>query len=276
MKGEELSLDDIALFQAVCEAGGLAGAVARSGFSAPTLSRRMTVLERQAGQRLFQRGNHGYALTSAGRDLYEEAQGLSHLRRRLQSWMQTAPRPQVRITAGTWTSRWMAQNLNAYWTQSDPWVPAFLSNNAAMDIARREADIGIRNRAPEQSWLAGRRLRRIHFAEFAATDEVKGYVTLADEAASTPSTRWVHEQKGQDIVTTVNDIRMALDMACAGVARVVLPIFAGAAEANVTQVSDPIEELTHDEWLVTHHDARYDPPIRRAIDSITRFIEGKS
>ena len=190
--------------------------------------------------------------------------------------MQTAPRPQVRITAGTWTSRWLVRNLHAYWAHSDPWVPAFLSNNATMDIARREADIGFRNRAPDQNWLAGRRLRQIRFAEFATTPDVKGYVTLADGAASTPSTRWMHENKRADIVTTVNDIRLALDMAGAGVARVVLPIFAGAAEANVTQVSDPIEELTHDEWLVTHHDARHDPPIRRAIDSITRFIEGKS
>ena len=276
MKDEDLSLDDIALFQAVCDAGGLAGAVARTGVSAPTLSRRMTVLERQAGQRLFQRGNQGYALTSAGRELYDEAQGLSRLRHRLQSWMQTAPRPQVRITAGTWTSRWLVRNLHAFWAQNDLWVPAFLSNNAAMDIARREADIGIRNRAPEQSWLAGRRLRQIRFAEFASAQDVKGYVTLADGVAGTPSTRWVHEHAPDEIVTTVNDIRLALDMAGAGVARVVLPIFAGAGEANVTQVSDPIEELTHDEWLVTHHDARHDPPIRRAIDSITRFIEGKS
>ena len=186
MKDADLSLDDIALFLAVCEAGGLAGAVARTGASAPTLSRRMTVLERQAGQRLFQRGNQGYALTSAGRELYEESQGLSRLRHRLQSWMQAAPHPQVRITAGTWTSRWLVQNLSAYWSQSDPWVPAFLSNNAAMDIARREADVGIRNRAPEQSWLAGRRLRDIRFAEFASTPDVKGYVTLAEGDANTP------------------------------------------------------------------------------------------
>ncbi len=272
MKDTDLSLDDIALFLAVAEAGGLIGAVSRTGVSAPTLSRKMTALERQAGQRLFHRGNQGYRLTGAGRALQEEAAELDDVRRRLSGWMRTAPRPKVRITAGTWNSRWLAQNLTQYWRPDDAWVPAFLSANATLDIARREADIGIRNRRPEQSWLAGRRLRRIEFAEFAREKDVTGYVTLEDGLAVTPSTRWVHERHADKIVTTVSDARLALDLAAAGVARVVLPLFAGDT-AEVSQVSDPIAELTHDEWLVTHHDARHDPPIRRAIDALTRFIE---
>ncbi len=120
--------------------------------------------------------------------------------------------------------------------------------------------------------MAGRRLRKIEFAEFARGPEVTGYVTLEDGLAGTPSTRWVHENHADNIVTTVSDARLALDLAAAGVARVVLPLFAGDM-AEVSQVSDPIAELTHDEWLVTHHDARHDPPIRRAIDALTRFIE---
>ena len=275
MKDTELSLDNIALFQAVCDAGGLAGAVARAGVSAPTLSRRMTELERQVGQRLFQRGNKGYTLTSAGRDLYEESRSLARLQHRLQRWMHATPRQQVRITAGTWTSCWLVDNLDAYWNKADPWVPAFVSSNAVLDIARREADVGIRNRPPEQSWLAGRRLREILFAEYASSSDVKGYVTLASGVASTPSSQWIHRTKQDAIVTTVNDARLALDMAAAGVARVVLPVFAGEANSGVTQVSAPIEELTHDEWLVTHHDARHDPPVRQAIDALTRLIEGR-
>ena len=35
--------------------------------------------------------------------------------------------------------------------------PEFLACNANVDIARREADIGVRNRRPEQGWLAGQR-----------------------------------------------------------------------------------------------------------------------
>ncbi len=273
MKSAAVSLDDIALFLAVCDSGGLTGAVARTVVSAPTLSRKMTALERQFGQRLFHRGNQGYQLTGAGRALREEASDLEAIGRRLSNWSRTTPRPRVRITAGTWSSRWLAQNLTRYWRPDDPWVPAFLSANATLDIARREADIGFRNRRPEQSWLAGRRLRKIEFAEFARDAAVQGFVTLDEGLAGTPSTRWVHDTRPDSIVTTVSDGRLALDLAAAGVARVVLPVFAGAHAADVSQVSDAIEELTHDEWLVTHHDARHDPPVRRAIDALTRFIE---
>ena len=110
-------------------------------------------------------------------------------------------------------------------------------------------------------------------AAFARSPDVQGYVTLANNLAGTPSTRWVQANHSADIVTTVSETRLALDLAAAGVGRVVLPIFAGTSEASVSQVSDPIEELTHDEWLVTHQDARHDPPVRRAIDAISRFIE---
>ena len=56
-------------------------AVAETGQSAPTLSRKMAGLERATGQRLFLRGNRGYALTTEGRALLEEAEGLVAIRR---------------------------------------------------------------------------------------------------------------------------------------------------------------------------------------------------
>lgn len=49
-----------------------------------------------------------------------------------------------------------------------PWRPALLASNTNVDIARREADIGIRNRRPDQSWLAGRKLAPITYAEYTA------------------------------------------------------------------------------------------------------------
>lgn len=270
---DELSLDDLSLFLAVCEAGGLAGAVAATGQSAPTLSRKMSALERRTGRRLFTRGNQGYALTSDGQALRAELGALSDLRRRLSSWSGVEGPARVRITAGTWTSRWLARNLSCYWQPDGAWVPEFLASNAVLDIARREADIGFRNRRPEQSWLAGRRMRIIEYAEYGTGPEVEGYVTLAERIATAPSKRWVHAERADRIVTTVSDARLELDLALQGVARIVLPTFAGDGEVGLSRLSEPIAELTHEEWLVTHHDARHDPPVRRAIDAITRFIE---
>ena len=269
-----LSLDDLTLFLAVCRAGGLAGALAETGQSAPTLSRKMTGLEQMTGRRLFLRGNQGFALTAEGRALREEAAALGAVQRRLELWRAGAAAMRVRITAGTWTSGWLARNIGAYWQKDAGWVPEFLASNADLDIARRAADVGIRNRRPEQSWLAGRRLRRIAFAEYGTAADVTGYVTLAAGAAGTPSTRWVHANRAEAIVTTVTDMRLGVDLAKSGVARVVLPTFAAEGISGLSRLSDPIEELAHEEWLVTHHEARHDPPVRRAINALTGFFTG--
>ncbi len=268
------SLDDFILFLAVADAGGLQGAVAATGTSAPTLSRRMAELERATGQHLFRRGRHGYALTAEGRRLAEEAGALRPLRARLADWGQgPCATPRVRITAGTWTARYLARHIGEVWTAGDPWLPEFLAANANLDIARREADIGIRARRPEQAWLAGRRTNaRLDYAVFGLPGAPEGFVTLSDDLATTPAERWIRTRCADRILTEVNTMRLGLDLVRAGMGRMVMPVFAGNDGTGLTQLSDPIEEIAHEEWLVAHQDARHDPPIRRALIALERLL----
>ncbi len=268
MKMSSFSLDDLMLFIAVADGGGLSGAARMTGAKLPTLSRRMTELERACGRRLFHRGPRGYALTSNGRALLAEAQGLREVRTRVARWTAEEGAPRVRITAGFWTSRYLARAIRSVWSPEAPWIPEFLASNANVDIARREADIGIRNRRPEQAWLAGRRTVELQYAAYATDAAVAGYVTLPEGAATTPSECWVRAHHGEEIVTTASDARLALDLALVGVGRIVLPCFAGDAEEALHRVTPPIADLTHEEWLVCHHEARHDAPVRQALDAV--------
>ncbi len=265
-------LDDYALFLAVADAGGLSGAEKATGTSLPTLSRRMAELERTLGKRLFERGPRGYTLTAEGRALQQEAEPLREAASRLHRFQSTETAPEVRITAGGWTTRYVARHLSQIWTPESPWRPALLASNTNVDIARREADIGIRNRRPEQSWLAGRKLAQITYAEFAAHPRVTGYVTLNAGQATTPSERWLRATHPDQIIATASDARSASDMALAGVGRAILPCFAGREIMGLMQVSPEIDALTHDEWLVTHHDARHDPPVRAALEALAGLL----
>lgn len=265
-------LDDYALFLAVADAGGLSGAEKATGTSLPTLSRRMAELERTLGKRLFERGPRGYTLTAEGRALQQEAEPLREAASRLRRFQSTETAPEVRITAGGWTTRYVARHLSQIWTPDSPWRPALLASNTNVDIARREADIGIRNRRPEQSWLAGRKLAQITYAEFAAHPRVTGYVTLNAGQATTPSERWLRATHPDQIIATASDARSASDMAVAGVGRAILPCFAGRDIMGLMQVSPEIDALTHDEWLVTHHDARHDPPVRAALEALAGLL----
>lgn len=60
--------------------------------------------------------------------------------------------------------------------------------------------------------------------------------------------------------------RNALDLALAGTARAVLPTFIGSEINELKQVSALIDELEHEQWLVTHHEDRFVPEVRRVID----------
>jgi len=215
-----ISMDDLSLFIAVADAGGLSGAVRATGVSAPTLSRRMIALEARLGRHLFSRGARGYALSSDGRALLDKVGALRSLKADLAGW-EDAPRPlRVRITAGFWTSQVLARNIAAFWEPRATWVPEFVTTNTAIDIARRAADIGIRNRRPTQSWLAARQLNQVCYAAFARDAQVAGWIAAPDDTQLSASQTWIHEHHADDIVTTCSDPRMALDLALSGVGKV--------------------------------------------------------
>ena len=237
------SLDDVALFLAVADHGGLAGAARVTGASVPTLSRRMSVLEGNLGARLFERGPRGYTLTADGRAFLHTAAPLRKAAQRLAAFGADAPTPRIRITAGFWTSRFVARHIDRVWSPSDGWLPEFLASNNKVDIARREADIGIRNRRPEQGWLAGRRTVRIDYAFYARNTDATGVIALPEGTATTPSERWLRANHRDRIVTTANDPRLARDLARAGVGRVILPTYSGDPDPGLVRVSDPIREI---------------------------------
>lgn len=265
----ETSLDDLALFLAVAETGTLTAAAQRCGVPLPTMSRRMRHLEDQVQRQLFQRGPHGANLTEDGRSLSLELGGLTDTRNRLRNWQTKTDRvPVVRITAGTWTASLLAKTL----PPSVDWQPAFVATDAALDLARREADIGLRSSPPDHPWLARQRLPPVHYAIYGRDADVVGLVGSADPATAAPSQRWLAQHHADDISITVSAPRLALDLALAGRARALLPTFIGEAQPGLIRLSPHIDALNHDQWLVSHHAARHDTPIRAALTAISQAL----
>jgi DNA-binding transcriptional LysR family regulator len=266
------SLDDLALFVQVAEAGGLAGAARLNGVSVPTLSRKMQRLERQLGRVLFSSEARGYSLTAEGRSVLEQVAELGSLRTRLGRSLSISGPTDVRITAGSWTSTFLAHRLGGVWTDRSIWRPVFIEAAAKLDIARRGADIGIRNRRPDQHWLAARRTGTVEYAVFAISAEVRGFVALSQAEVQTPSAIWVREHHADKIVSMAGSPRLLADLALAGLGRVVLPCLAGRDIVGLQQVGPVIDALTHEEWLVSHHEARHDSPVRAALDALAQLL----
>ena len=261
----DLDWDDLKLFLAVARAGGLSAATQATGKSAPTLGRRMLALEAVTGAELFRRLPRGYELTEQGAALLAKVLDLEALIRPLSRSAAKHGGAVVRISAGSWMTLALCRHIQAIQQGDDATRLQFLSAEHELDIARREAVIGIRNRRPEQNGLACRKIGRVQFAGYAASKAVKPWVKVM---VKTPSALWLAAQAHKVVSLEVSAPRNALDLACAGIARAVLPTFIGDAQQGLVRVTPPIAELAHDQWLVTHHEQRFQPDVRRVIDRI--------
>ncbi|MGC3939084.1 LysR family transcriptional regulator [Roseobacter sp. EG26] len=264
--------DDIRLFLAVARGGGLAPAAVKTGKSAPTLGRRMLALERRLGCELFRRLPRGYELTEDGERLLAKAVDLEWKVAPIIALNAAEVKPAVKISAGVWVTHLLCSKLAAI-TGTNSVRLRFIADDEIADIGRREALIGVRNRRPEGPGLAGRRVARVRFATYARDETIDAWARVV---GSTPSAKWVGEASRKADVIEVTSPRNALDLALAGSARIVLPTFVGDGCATLQQVSPHIDELEHDQWLVTHHEDRFLPEVRALIDRIYEILKASS
>ncbi len=262
------SWDDLAAFLAVARAGGLAGAARHSTASAPTLGRRMRVLERSLGRELFLRRSHGYDLTEDGQRLLDDLTGVEAGILRATQPIAGEALPIVKITAGTFTMMALAPHAAAIAGTPPDLRLRLLAGEAVLSISRREADIGFRARRPIKAGLAGRKLRDVAFAPYATPAAPARWIVVA---ADTPSARWVQD-RARDAPIQTDAPRVALDLALAGAGWLMLPTFLGDTRTELMRVGNAVPELAHEQWLVTHADRRTQPEVRRTLDRIAEVF----
>jgi DNA-binding transcriptional LysR family regulator len=257
--------------------------------SAPTLGRRMLALERTLGALLFNRHRDGYELTSAGQGLLQQIEQVEQGALAIERWRSSlTPHQVIRISAGAWMSSFVARHLSDIVRSSGQPRLELITNPAVVDIARREANLGIRNHRPSAPGLAGRRLVRVEFAIYGAPSYVTKHPAANDErrftqcewlafsppGTSVPSAAWLEQRlKGTAMLrcSTPNPI---LDAAASGAGLCVLPCFIGDQESRLIRLSETIQELSHDQWLVSHDDDRHNRAIRQVAASLANLIRG--
>ena len=270
MADQHLTWDDLRLFLLVARQRGLAGASRASGTSAATLGRRMARLEQALGGTLFDRHAWGYDLTEGGRRLLERAEALEQQVQAVErETFDTSDVETVRLSAGTWMSLYLARNLPTLRRPSDRFRIALLATETRLDIARREAVIGLRNGPPREHLLAARKLGSLNFAAYAAEDADDGWIGVATD---TRSGRWVRARHAGALAVEVSSPRNALDLALLGAGRAVLPCFIGDAEPRLARVGGLIDDLETEQWLVLNDVERRLSAPRLVIDRLVTLV----
>ncbi len=272
---QPIDWDELRLFLAVARHAGLNAAAREIGASAPTLGRRMTALERRLDRPLFTRSRTGYALTEAGQMLYQHAREMETAARGIDRWRDEATRRLVRISAGSWTSRFLARHMDELWAGDSATAIELSTAHRRVDIQHRQADIGVRNRAPAEPRLAGRKTNDVAYAIYRARGRSGDlpWVAVIGEAAITPPARWVDRNFATLAQITCSDPRAILDCVAAGVGQAVLPCFVGDGEPGLERAGGVLAEVRDEQWLVLNDQARHEPAVRGVIDRLAALLQ---
>lgn len=270
---------DLRLFLSVARLGGLRGAAADAGVSAPTLGRRMAALERQIGQQLFSRSPDGYALTQAGEELLSRVQDVETAMRGIASWTEgTTADPLVRVSAGRWMATFLANSIGELWQVEDHIRLELISTFDNVDVLRRDADIDFRRDQPMEPGLAQKSVGRLAYAIYSGRKRINGveagyFVGHTGEAAALAPARWLEAHHRDRIGLRGNDVHACVSMVASGGGLSVFPCFVGDNDSRLTRLGAVIPELTHDIWLVVHDDRRHEKPVRLVFDRLTGLLE---
>jgi len=148
----DISWDDAKLFLAIAETGSLSGAARRLQLGQPTVTRRLAMLEYTVGAGLFRRSVEGAALTSAGERLLGPAKKMAEWAGELHRAAEAhdgAPRGLVRITSSPFICFDFLAPFAGFLAQKHPGLRLeVLSSMQHLDLARGEADLALRVKAP--------------------------------------------------------------------------------------------------------------------------------
>ncbi|WP_131107078.1 LysR family transcriptional regulator [Pseudomonas sp. Sample_10] len=282
-----MNWDDARVFLAVCRESTLRGAARVLGVDQATVGRRIAALEKSLSATLFLRTSEGYALTAVGEAAMRAVEKMEHsaheLERRIQG-LDDRLTGTVRVT----TTDSMAIDLLipaiARLHRQHPDVRVQLdASTQILSLAKREADIAVRNTRPENPDLIARRLARWPIGLFASQDYVDAHgipqpgsafeghdlVIYQPYLQGDKDVTLVGEPIGRGrIVSSLSSSLLVRRSIAAGIGIGEVPVYMGERDGLVRLWPERTKPVPYDIWLVTHADLRHTARVRVVIDEI--------
>jgi DNA-binding transcriptional LysR family regulator len=279
--------DDVRVFLAIARHGTLAAAARAIGQTQPTLGRRLRSLEQSLGQTLFQRTPRGFILTEAGmavrshaERMEEEAIGFV----RTLAGQGEALSGQVRVSSSDWFGIHVLTPVFATFLRRHPQVSIELVTDARRyNLARREADLGVRITPFEEPDIVQRHLMHMSYALYgrfdlvAPTGDGTGHalITMDSAFAELPDVQWLRQALPGARVAYASNNRGAQAYMCAlGIGLAVLPCPLGDTTPGLRRIDVGEAPPGRDVWLGYHRDLRRLGRLRALIDAMVQQLGG--
>ena len=274
-------------FLVTAEEGSLSAAARALGLTQPTLSRQVAGLEDALGVTLFERTSRALLLTQAGTELLEHFRGMGDAANRISlaaTGQSQAVTGKVVIAATNGMATYfLPQVLKDLRTKAPELRIEIIASNETSDLRRREADIAIRHKRPQDENLFARRLRdtvgqlyaskqyldevgrpsnaadlaKMHFVGFDAPEQRLGLMTSRGIALTTGNFNFLTSS----VTLSVALIRQGFGIG-------ILPVGIGDAHPELENPFPDFEPIQIEIWLVAHRELRTNPRIRLVFDLI--------
>lgn len=285
------SWDDIAVFLALLRERTTGRAASDLGVSQPTVVRRIAALEQALGFPLFDRSPTGLVPTKAAESLHEAAQRIERSVCEFTAEVGALTGAElnvIRLTFIDHFERLLVPILREFRSRWPKVQTQLLASDRIYDLARGEADIGLRGRQrPTSEEIVVRQLPPTGWTVYASAqlsdderphsrDEVADYpLALVDGSQRhLPVYEWLSSITTGDVppirCSNFRALRSALVL---GAAVSALPCTIGDGDPELVRCFPPPDEFDVDIYLVARRAVLRRPPARDLFDSIATHFE---
>ncbi|RON43644.1 LysR family transcriptional regulator [Pseudomonas frederiksbergensis] len=290
-----MNWDDARVFLAVCRESTLRGAARVLGVDQATVGRRVTALEKSLSATLFLRTSEGYALTAVGEAALQAVEKMEvsalEMQRQIQG-LDDRLTGTVRVSTTDSLAIDFLIPAIASLHGKHPDVQVQLDASTQMiSLAKREADIAVRNARPDNPDLIARRIARWPVGLFASQGYVDAHgvpepgsafeghdlVVYQPYLAGNKEMTLVSEPltRGR-IVSSLGSGLLVRRSIAAGIGVGEIPVYMGERDGLVRLWPERTRPVPYDVWLVTHADLRHTARVRVVIDEIVEVFADTS
>jgi len=279
----KLAWGELKFVAAIGAAGSLSGAARMLATSHATVYRRLGRIETDIGVRLFDRHREGYTPTLAGEEVLALAERVETdvlaVERSL-TGQDLEPSGTVRIT--TTDSLYvglLAPILASFQKEYSDITLEVSVSNRPYDLSKRQADVAVRpSTAPAES-LVGRRVGLIEQAVYMRAGDqpvdLKQATWIGAEQAMQyrELDRWMAKSELDELCIQRSDSVVAMQEAArCGVGLTVLPLYLAEKDTGLQRLTEPVEDLSIDLWVLVHQDLRTAGRIKLFTNKISKMI----
>ncbi|MDB5898511.1 MAG: LysR family transcriptional regulator [Ramlibacter sp.] len=280
-----LTAADLEVLLALVRGRTLAQAAQRLAADASTVFRSLQRIEKNLGQRLFERGRQGYLPTEASLEIAAHAE---RIEAELEAARAAARGPgeevtgRVRVTTTDSVLRGLVLPGLPALAERHPLLQLELrTTNELVNLTRRDADLALRATPKPPEHLVGRHLGTIRFVACAGKAMPaarrrkplvqQDWIALDDAMPEHPTVRWRRKQLGRAAPRyLVDSISSVVDALRAGLGVGAVPLFLLRQEKDLVTLGEPLEGCASELWLLAHPESRH---LRRIAAAYQHFAE---